>query len=505
MTTPSQLADLILRSAPQGEIDERDDAASFATALGDAALRAEWLSLAGSPPPFVTGITIKIGDSDGDLDADRPVAAGDTFQVRIAKKVEHDVLLLFFADGYPDNVEAHGDVAHVRVAAMPTDGTFATYRTRFEAWTADPPAEFAPSEKLPDPRIYASDFTQQNAVPQDIRPWLLRAAPQEESDIFAAWRLIAARKLLASLADRVCIEDEKLLYAFNGPPACKVELDDDNAPKLFDRVAEGAVWVYAEGLRDADTRHLLLANEWARTGRKAAIEDLGHGSLESAKGAYSAYVKAGSKETLKALAELRKSIVDETQKISQRAQDLIGAMWKDVAVAAAPFALKIFPDAGKAENSFIASGLAIGAAVFLIFSYVMQWRINARWFDQQKAARDIWKSQLYLVLAPKEVNDLSDPPVNASIKSYDNVRYWVGGFYFILVVLLLLFACASRPAPPAASSAAVGAGLAGKTAGEKGGEGFVAAPAPGKAGAPEPSVAAGQPAGAMPEDKTAAR
>ena len=35
MTTPSQLADLILRSAPQGEIDERDDAASFATALGD--------------------------------------------------------------------------------------------------------------------------------------------------------------------------------------------------------------------------------------------------------------------------------------------------------------------------------------------------------------------------------------------------------------------------------------------------------------------------------------
>lgn len=465
MMTPSQLADLVRRSDPQGEIDERHDALSFAAALGEPALRAEWLALVQTPPSFATGISIKIGDSDGDLEDDRPIAPGDRFQIRVAKRLAPDILLLFFSEGYADNADAHSAVGHVRVADMPTGGTFTTYRTRFETWTEDAPVPFAPLEKLPDPRTFASDFTQLNVVPQDIRPWLLGTAPETESAMFAAWRLIAVRKLLASLADRVCIEEGQVIYAFSGPPACKVALGDADAPTLFGRVTEGAVWVYAEGLRDADTRHLLLANEWARTGRKAALADMGQGSLESAKGAYSAYVKAGSKETLKALAELRKSIVDETQKISQRAQDLIGAMWKDVAVAAAPFALKIFPDAGKAETSCIASGLAIGAALFLIFSYVMQWHINAKWFEQQKNARDIWKSQLNLVLDPNEVDALSDPPVNASVKSYKNVRGWVGGFYAILVILLILFAFSNRPgaAASADSAAALSAIRAGST------------------------------------------
>ena len=48
--------------------------------------------------------------------------------------------------------------------------------------------------------------------------------------------------------------------------------------------------VWREGHRDADTRHLLLANEWARSYRREKPDDIGDGALESAKGAYSAYV-----------------------------------------------------------------------------------------------------------------------------------------------------------------------------------------------------------------------
>jgi len=112
---------------------------------------------------------------------------------------------------------------------------------------------------------------------------------------------------------------------------------------------KGADWTFTTGARDADTRHLLLAAEWARSHSGG---QLGEGCSESAEAAYGAYVKAGSKDSLKALAELRKTVVDEAQKASQKAQDMAGAMWKDLAVATTPFVIKVLPDSEKTANQW---------------------------------------------------------------------------------------------------------------------------------------------------------
>jgi hypothetical protein len=260
--------------------------------------------------------------------------------------------------------------------------------------------------------------------------------------VFGAWRGAAATQLVAALADQLSI-DSGLVFHFSGPPAVSVKEADIDPVALFDRLNAGAIWVFAEGKRDADTRHLLLASEWARSHGRGAAADFGKGALISAQNAYSAYVKAGSRETLRAIADLRRGVVEESQKISQRAQDLAGALWKDLAVAAAPFVLKILADSARIPNHTVAGGLALAAALFLVYSFAMQVFINRRYFKRQDEARKIWRSALSTVLSPQEIEDYSETPIARSIKDYRTVRFWVGLFYGGLVVVLLAFAYAN--------------------------------------------------------------
>jgi hypothetical protein len=55
-------------------------------------------------------------------------------------------------------------------------------------------------------------------------------------------------------------------------------------------------------------------------------------ALESARLLYKAHIRAGGKDTLKSLGDLRKSLTEDTQKILQQSRDLSSALWKDMAL-----------------------------------------------------------------------------------------------------------------------------------------------------------------------------
>ncbi|MBJ7408978.1 MAG: hypothetical protein JHD15_01240 [Phenylobacterium sp.] len=459
MTTPSDIANLVRRTQQGGQVEEMPGHLVLRSVLDDAELRADWLALRDGPPEYLSAVTITDEDvDDAALEADEIPLAGQRYRIVIRSVRVDGQLRLFFARSLMANAERLPEVDHVLIADMGPQETFSTYRSRIQLWTRDAPEPFAPSERLPDPRTYSSDFTGGGEVPGDIRPWLLRAPPTEKGDAYEAWSRLAARRLLASLADRVSLEDSAIRYHFSGPPSCAVTLDDDQAAALLPRLLEGGAWVYPDS-HDTDTRHLLLAAEWARTHRSGDPTHLGDGSLESAKAAYAAYVKAGSRETLKALAELRKAVIDETQKAAQRAQDLAGAMWKDLAVAAAPFVLKILPDAGKLPNRTLAGGMAIAAAAFLIFSFLVQVYINKRYFRHQKEARGVWKRALNIALRAAEVEEYSEVPIRKAVTDYRHVRLAVGTVYAFLVGILIWYASVNLspvhpPRPPINTSAA---------------------------------------------------
>jgi len=440
MMLPTELAELIRRTPGQGPFEETFDTTIIIALLDDSVIFNAWLGLVAFPPDYISSVTITETDSDVQPDEGTPPTNGMSYRITIAKQaVPNELRLLLnpFTVGWADSLH---DVDNVRVAEMASDATFTTCRSRFQTWTLDPPAAFAAVEPLRDPRISAQDFTQANVVVADIRPWLVTGAPHATGPTYGAWRALASRRLIAALSDRVSLEGGKILYYFGGPPSCQFSLDDAQADALFDRLTAGATWVFVEGHRDTDTRHLLLANEWARTFRKEKLLEVGDGALDSAKGAYSAYVKAGSKETLKAIADLRKAVVDETQKVSQRAQDLAGAMWKDLAVASAPFVTKILADSAKISNLDVAGGMALVAAAFLVFSFFMMVSINRRYFARQDEGRKVWSATLSTVLTPSEIEEYSAKPIQRSIEDYKAARLRVGIFYIALVIILLAFA-----------------------------------------------------------------
>lgn len=438
MMTPTRVSDLIVRTAQPTDIDERPGLAILHADLSNAEVRGAWLDLRRSPPPFIASIVITNVESDEQLEDDTP-ASDARFRIVVETASAEEELRLFLGNSLLKAVDAIEHVNCVQIADMGGNGTFTTYRSRFQVWTNEPPEPYAPSETLPDPRTLSNDFTRVRLVPEDLRPWLQRGGPKKSSTAYEAWKRLSGPRLLAALANRVSETDAGIAYHFSGPPSCIITPSPTQLHTIFDRMMAGAVWVFTEG-RDTDTRHLLLANELARSHRKSSFDDIGDGSLDSAKGAYAAYVKSSSRETLKALAELRKTVSDEAQKASQKAQDLASSLWKDAALAAVPFGLKLLPDAAKVGNRYLAGAMAIAAILLVASSYGTQLFINHKFFKNQQDARRIWKQALNTVLTPAEIEEFSEKPITKSIADYRTVRCWVGFVYSGLIITLAVFA-----------------------------------------------------------------
>lgn len=438
--TPKSLAEAINRLESSSNLRETAATLVLHSSLDTADQRTYWLQLRQERPAFLSSVHVTHVGTDEELEADHPLNAGEQFIISLNKTAAPGILRLFFAASLrAETADASLPGAHViQIADMGADESFASFSARFQMWTTDAVEDFPAAPPLPDPRSCVKDFTGQAKVPSDIRPWLLQTRPTQEGAVFNTWSSLSARRLMACLANQVSISNGTETYHFSGPPSHAITLSEADLALIGNDVQHATKWVFADG-KDADARHLLFANEWTRAYRSDQLTGLGQRSLESAKAAYAALIKSNSRETLKALADLRKAIVEEAQKASQRAQDLAGGLWKDLAVASAPFVLKILPDSAKATSELVGGGLACVAAVFLVYSYGMQVFINHRYFKHQEESRTAWRNILVTVLAKDEIQEISTTPIERSIRDYMIVQYSVGVIYALLILCLILF------------------------------------------------------------------
>jgi hypothetical protein len=234
-------------------------------------------------------------------------------------------------------------------------------------------------------------------------------------------------------------EDDVIWLQVTGPPKAQFRADDPKLAAAYDQLIACASWVFTSG-QDIEARHLIFASELARAYRPIAplTEVLGH-ALDSAKATYEAHVQSSSRETLKALGELRKSVIDEAQKVTQRTQDLTSGLWRDVAISAAPFVLKILGDATKAANAEVTAGFYFAAAIFLLTSFILQTQINKSYLNNQRAARARWFDTLYNYISSEEREKIADGPIRSAERSYETTKYIIGLIYSFLIVILLSF------------------------------------------------------------------
>lgn len=440
--TPHQLAEFIENNVPYDKIDERPESLFIKTELWDRSLRERWLELRKTRPHYLSNLIIMEADGDSELFEDTTPPKGQEYRITLQKSSNQGHLLFFFPEKVFDFEEQFALAKTVSVAKLKENECFKTFSNEIMPWDEFPrkSKKFLTEEIFYDSRHYTKDFTGQNMVPSDIRPWMHKIEPEVKGAFYDHWRSIASLRLLSALTDSLSITSEgQTVFNFDGPPKCSFTPDKIDSRSFFTFILSSAIWVYQnnEG-KDSETKHILFRSEFARAYHHNGTQNFDLRILESAKSAYAAYVKDRSKEILKSIAELRLSVSVEAQNISQRAQDLAKGIWRDLAIASLPFILRVL--ISDSNNQITIKGLAFGASFFIILSIYIQLRINRLYFERQEEIRFNTKKILSIPFSEKELREISDNPIERSKKDYNSTCLIIAFIYIFISTSLTLYA-----------------------------------------------------------------
>ncbi len=450
--TPSHVLACANALATQGgtlaeNIDWLDVSGQFTDELLD-----QWRAIASTAEALGIGTVTAIdllGDDIDLLAVDIGSLAGNV-RVRIKKSHGDTTYYFFSAEGMTSLLSDLERCRSARVVLVAE--AFEPFRTescRFAQWIGSVAEEQSPDPMAGIvPRRLVKDMIG-GAVPLSVGPFLLIGDnPINDSTVFVAWRLFAVRQLLACLANEIWTDNGKEMVTLQGPRTRRIEagFSAADSKKLLPHVTECARWVYASG-RDIEVKHTLLTYELAREwpdeipwsqmfGGKAER------SLEAAKTAFHAHIRETSKDTLKSLGDLRKTLGEEVSKASQQTRDLLVTLWRDFAVAVTAVVARIvliLADKPSAD-SYVVKGTLVGIAGFLVFSIVFTLRSNSRFMAIADGNRYAWRSKLYGFLPDSDLRVLSDIPLEQSNAVYRKAARWVVAAYAIVTIAVLLTA-----------------------------------------------------------------
>ena len=407
--------------------------------------------------------TLTVLDSLGDeLDLDANPEIEGQIRLIIGKKPTASTFYFLTEQGIRvllSNLEQAAAARRVLVAAG--FDSFRTASCAFESWT-----EMVPDETEADrlkgvvPRRIVRD--QLAIVPLSIGPILLTEPPAQPSEAFHAWRSVASKQLLITLCDEVWSDAGTTTVALTGPRKRRLtaELDGSDPQRDLLPATQAAAWVYDSG-RDVETRHTLftyeLAREWPEdTPFAEAFAAKAPAALEAAQAAFRLHVREASKETLKSLQDLRKSLSEEVTRVVTQTRELAATMWRDLLVVVAAllgrFALVASP---KPAESKAADWLLLGIAGYLAFSIIATVASNASFMGIFRRARSTWQTKLYGFLDPSDLDTLATKPLNTAETTYRWTRSAACVAYALVIVGLLLLASTTDPNTGAASDNAL--------------------------------------------------
>lgn len=333
-----------------------------------------------------------------------------------------------------------------RVLIAQDFAAFSTVSCTFEPWTemvADAPV--LEDVNVPVPRRIVRD--QLAIVPLSLGALLLVQGPDADSAPFQTWRAAACPQLLICLSDEVWRQDGNVRVTLTGPRRRKlaaaleaIDLDRDMAP-----VTEAADWIYNSG-RDAETRHTLfiyeLAREWpGETPFAEGFAERAAGALDAARTAFRMHVRDASKETLKSLQDLRKTLADDVTRVVTQTRELSGTLWRDLLVVVAAvlgrFTLLSTPGAGEA---LFADALLYGLAAYLLFSLMMTLTANARFMKIYRDAQTQWRTKLYGFVDPADFETLAAGPLGKAEATYAAIRNAAIAAYGLTIVAMVALA-----------------------------------------------------------------
>lgn len=345
--------------------------------------------------------------------------------------------------GVPDNVEAiltrFGlEAALVRRAISGTiwlhglSEAIETLSVRFAPWGDTTP--FIPEAEIASPRKVVRVLDDGARFPDDMGRWLLRDSNSEISGrAIEPWRRMAVERLGQSLADEI-EPDGRLL--FRGPPVTR--FTPAAGPLVEERslaiLQIATSWVF-ENSREVENRHALFAAEVARTaltgGTASDLSELAKHALEGARIAYNFGVVGQSRDALKALADLRKAVGEETAKLAENTRSLATAVAGSVIANLGIIVARLTMPT---TSTWVpAAAIVIGLVLVLYVASIAGSGIH--YLRLQASLRSEWRQRLYRFLEEEEYDRMVTKPVSSA-----EAGFWVATAAAAVMTVLLFIA-----------------------------------------------------------------
>lgn len=354
------------------------------------------------------------------------------FEVTIEKPRDRMAVRMLTVVGFKQWL--HSDhMQNSTVVAVPSLAKpFDTFALRIGPW--EPIGDFFATKLENNPRKIVRETGDSRLVVSDLGPWIPRdeeEAVDAGDPYIAQWRKLAAARLIHALADEVEPDGR---FLFRGPPVIRFDpptLVENIKPEDFDALQALVRWIYV-GNTDAESKRALVAAEVSRSSFSTADPSLiaSHSTrlLEGARIAYQLGLNKISLDTIKALADLRKAVADETARLSeatrQLANSVAGALFTGIGVMAARLSLPIGGDA------FNAAVVIVGV-VLVLYVASITWS-GARFLGIQRNLRLEWRERLYRYLPQAEYDRLVTIPAQSAERGYA----WAAGFAILSVLIL---------------------------------------------------------------------
>lgn len=388
---------------------------------------------------------LRINCIDSSEDSVSPRDAQDGEQVRISLNFDNvsGTVCLFSQDGWKSFLLSEQGPYIVRTVRLAfADWNFKTRGFDVEPWVEDDigqPAKIAKFEV--GPRRIVRSQSASFMAPVSIEPWLLVNCEHESDLGFLIWKEVASDMLARSFPNELFCDGETQCVTLLGQPQRKLNFGHTTSRTSipFEWMQLAAKWIYYDG-SDNEVRHTFLSSELGRDWPTGASFSDGlstklSGALDAANLMYKAHLRSGIKDTLKALADLRKTLADDVQKLLQQAKDLSASVWRDIAVAVGVLAIRFALDGAKSAESSSAFGwIYILVAAYILISYLISVSTNLYFILILKNTQIAWRTKLYAFLDDGDYTALAQKPLTEALDAYSRTQRWTS-----LVVVLVVF------------------------------------------------------------------
>ncbi|MFZ2450075.1 MAG: hypothetical protein WAW36_06130 [Methylovulum miyakonense] len=287
-------------------------------------------------------------------------------------------------------------------------------------------------------------------APIRIEPWVLVGSLPVNCPATKIWQEVSVEMIAKSLTNELYKDGNVAKVVLSGQPTRKLEFgifQPNNIP--FKILQEAAAWVYLEG-EDVEVRHTFLSSELSRAWSPnvsfcEGIPKRLASALDSARLLYKAHLRSGSKDIIKALADLRKTLADEVQKLLQQSKDLSSAVWRDVAIAIGVIGVRFAMEGAKANqvtDNFTVIYFMV--ALYIFVSYTITVTTNKRFLKIVEDSRQSWRTKLYAFLDDNDYQALAETPLSDAVSAYKNTQKQTTRVVFVVVIALMAIAASEQ-------------------------------------------------------------